>query len=277
VRENHQHCETLLRQEDHDRWLGTLFAPADRRPHLHALYAFDREIARVPHVVREALAGELRLQWWRDALAGAARGEVAAHPVAAALIDTIARCDLPREPLEALIDARAHDLYEEPFATIEACETYGRRTAAAILALAARILAPTAPVDDVAAPAGIAATLAALLQSFPHDVARGRIFVPFDVLDRHGVRREEIGAGHTRPQLRAAIDEIIATARDRLAEASRAWDGVAPDARPAFLPVALVAPLLARLARNRDLFRPTGLAPWRRQWLLWRAARRGVF
>jgi phytoene synthase len=228
-------------------------------------------------MVHEALAGEMRLQWWRDALAGEARGDAAAHPVAAALNDTIARCDLPTEPLVELIDARAHDLYEEPFATLAACEAYGRQTAAAIFALAARILAPAAAVEEVAAPGGVASVLAALLQFFPHDAARGRIFLPLDALERHGVRRADLGAGRTSPELLAAFAEIAGTARVRLDEAGRAWDAVPAGARPAFLPLALVGPLLTRLARNRDPFRPTGLAPWRHQWLLWRAARRGAF
>jgi phytoene synthase len=52
---------------------------------------------------------------------------------------------------------------------------------------------------------------------------------------------------------------------------------VPPAARPAFLPLAWVAPLLARIERNSDPFAPIDLPQWRRQWLLWRAARRGVF
>src|SRR5215813_9083141 len=106
MRENYAHCESLVREQDRDRWLAGLFAPADRRPHLHALYAFDREIAVLPQRVNEALAGEMRLQWWRDALAGEARGDASAHPVAAALLDTVACCALPFESLNALIDAR---------------------------------------------------------------------------------------------------------------------------------------------------------------------------
>jgi phytoene synthase len=277
MRARYQHCEGAVRDGDRDRYIASLFAPADRRPHLHALYAFDREVSLVPHRVHEALAGEMRLQWWRDALAGEARGDAAANPVAAALLDTVARCGLPREPLEALIDARAHELYEEPFPTIEACAAYGRQTASTVLELAARILDPAAAVGEIAAPGGVASAFAGLLQSFPQDAARGRLFVPLDVLERNGVRREELGAGRTSPQLAAAFQEMTGKAREHLDEAGRAWDAIPPGARPAFLPLALVKPLLARLARNPDPFRPTGLAPWRRQWLLWRAARRGVF
>ena len=41
------HCEALVRTSDKDRFLASLFAPADARPHLFALYAFNLEIARV--------------------------------------------------------------------------------------------------------------------------------------------------------------------------------------------------------------------------------------
>jgi phytoene synthase len=247
MRENYQHCESLVREHDRDRWLASLFAPADRRPHLHALYAFDRELSLVPHRVHEALAGEMRLQWWRDALAGEARGDAAAHPVAAALIDTVARCRLSTAPLDALIDARAHELYEEPFATIEACAAYGEQTASAIIALAARILDRDAAVAEVAVPAGIAATLVDLMQSPAHRETKIAI-TPADLIAR----------------TRAELDRV-----------RRHWHVVSPAAMPAFLPLAVVSAELARASRGADAIKPVRLAPWRRQWLLWRAARRG--
>ena len=64
------HCEALVRAADRERFLTALFAPADRRNALFALYAFNIEIARVREAVREPLAGEIRLQWWSDALRG---------------------------------------------------------------------------------------------------------------------------------------------------------------------------------------------------------------
>ena len=61
-------CEALVRDNDPDRFFATLFAPADMRPHIFALYAFSHEIARVRESVSEPMPGEVRLQWWRDAL-----------------------------------------------------------------------------------------------------------------------------------------------------------------------------------------------------------------
>ena len=54
------HCEALVRAADKDRFLAALFARAEHRPALYALYAFNVEIARVRELVREPLAGEIR-------------------------------------------------------------------------------------------------------------------------------------------------------------------------------------------------------------------------
>ena len=90
MQDAYAHCEAVVRAADKDRFIAALFAPAGLRRHLHALYAFNSEIARVRDAAREVLPGEIRLQWWRDALAGEARGEADANPIAAALLDTVA-------------------------------------------------------------------------------------------------------------------------------------------------------------------------------------------
>ncbi|RZK82982.1 MAG: hypothetical protein EOO66_25235, partial [Methylobacterium sp.] len=63
-----RHCEDLVRAGDPDRYFATLFAPPAFRPHLFALYAFSLTIARVREAASNPMAGEIRLQWWRDAL-----------------------------------------------------------------------------------------------------------------------------------------------------------------------------------------------------------------
>ena len=135
------HCEALVRAADKDRFLATLFAPAEHRGALYALYAFNLEIARVREIVREPLAGEIRLQWWSDALAGIGAGDVGSNPVAAALLATIARYRLPMEHLTGLIEARRFDLYDDPMPRLDDLEDYGRKTSSAVIELAARILA----------------------------------------------------------------------------------------------------------------------------------------
>jgi phytoene synthase len=271
------YCEALVRAADKDRFLATLFAPADRRGALHALYAFNIEIARVRELVREPLAGEIRLQWWSDALAGHGAGDVGSNPVAAALLATMERYGLPTELPGRMIAARRFDLYDEPMQTLAELEDYGAGTSSALIELAAGVLGQgnDGVIGKLAHHAGFAYAITALLNAFPKHAARGQLYVPVDVLNRHGVARQDIAAGQQGSGLRAAFAELRSVARGHLAEAAR-WIGSASAATwPAFLPTALVKPLLDRMgAEDADPFMPIEIPQWRRQWRLWRAARR---
>jgi 15-cis-phytoene synthase len=268
------HCQELVRASDKDRYLVTLFAPAEHRGALFALYAFNLEVARVREVVRDPLAGEIRLQWWSDVLHGADRGEVEAHPVAAALRAAIARYHLPVERLAALVAARRFDLYDEPMATLAELESYARGASADLIALAADILDGGRVPDDLIRHAGLAHAMAGLLNAFPVHAARGQIFVPLEVLDRHGAGRQAVVSGQASPQLRAALAEMRLHARRHLAAARDLLATVPAAVMPAMLPVALAGPTLARMERrDYDPFVPVEIAQWRRQWLIWRAAR----
>ena len=138
--DNFEHCAALVREADRDRYLATLFAPAAQRDALYALYAFNVEIARVRDLAREPMPGEIRLQWWREALAGERAGEAAAHPVAAALRETLARHGFVATPLLELIDAHSFDLYDEPMPSVADLELYAIRTQSPLFAMAAGIL-----------------------------------------------------------------------------------------------------------------------------------------
>ena len=59
----------LVRRGDPERWRTAMAAPPAARPGLMALYAFNLEIARAPWVASEPLLAEIRLAWWREAVA----------------------------------------------------------------------------------------------------------------------------------------------------------------------------------------------------------------
>ena len=140
MQQSFAHCEALVRAADRDRFLTALFAPRERRDALFALYAFNVEIARVREVVREPVAGEIRLQWWSDVLAGGGRGEIEAHPVASALLATMARYGLSGQRLQTTIAARRFDLYDEPMVALADLEGYAEGASSSLIALAAKIL-----------------------------------------------------------------------------------------------------------------------------------------
>jgi 15-cis-phytoene synthase len=265
------YCAELVRTADRDRFIASLFAPAERRGALHALYGFAAELARVREAAHTALPGEIRLQWWTDVINGERDGEANANPVAAALLTTVERCHLRRDVLLDVIEARRFDLYEDTMRTLDDLETYLRRTSSSLISLAGLILAGT-EFEAVAEPAGIASGLAQLLRAFPIHVARRQLYLPTEILARYQVRLHDVFAGRSSPGLVAAFAELRDIARAHLARAGQELKALPPEVMPALLPLAVIRPWLDRSERG-DPFAPIELAPWRRQWLIWRAAR----
>jgi phytoene synthase len=95
------------------------------------------------------------------------------------------------------------------------------------------------------------------------------------MLARHGADRLDVKGGPATAPLRAALAELRLRARHHLGAAQQLLATAAPAVVPALLPVALAGPTLARMERRGyDPFVSVAIAPWRRQWLIWRAARR---
>jgi phytoene synthase len=147
-----QDLDALVRRVDPDRWLSSRFVgDAARRQDVIAIYAYDYELARAPKVASNALLGEIRLTWWREALDEVFEGRpVRQHPGVQALARAIRRRDLPREALEAMNDARYRDLDPTPMSEAEALE-WARDTAGRAAELVAHILDPTTLADRAAA------------------------------------------------------------------------------------------------------------------------------
>src|SRR3972149_733855 len=170
----------------------------------------------------EPLPGEIRLQWWREVLTGERDGEAAAHPVAAALRETLGRYGFVVTPLLELIEARTFDLYGEPMASIADLELYGIRTQSPVFAMASGILGTgKAPPELFTLDAGVAYTMAAILSQLGRHASRRQLYVPLDVLDRHRVDSADIFVGRASDALHAALAELRKLARERLAAAQQ--------------------------------------------------------
>jgi len=221
-------CEALVRRADPDRYFSALFAPAERRPLLFALYAFNHELARISQVVREAMMGEIRLQWWRETVEGARTGNPRVHDVARALAELFARTDLPNALFDAVIDARAFDLSRERAPDQQALDDYIDATSGNLMRLAARVLDANATHDDLSREAGIAYGLAGLTRSEAFHRARGKHFI------------------HDTGLVAAEAKRRFASAQT-LPKPGRSL--------PAFLPAALVPLYLKHPEREHPIFR----------------------
>lgn len=267
----------IVRTNDRDRYLADLFAPAWNRRHLFALHAFNAQISRLRESVQEAGLGEIRLQFWRDAL----HGDGADHPIGKAIVETIATSGLPLGAFDKLIDARRFDLYNDPMPSLNDLEGYAGETSSSLIQLAAIVLANGGDpgTSDIAGHGGVAYALTGLMRALPIHASRGQIYLPADLLATHGVDNDQILSGQTSPALRAVLAELREVARDHLEAARSLARGLDREILPAVLPLALVEPLLR--AMDRPEFEPFGnrgaLSQLRSQWILWRAARRQAF
>jgi 15-cis-phytoene synthase len=272
-------CADLVRNHDFARYASTLFVPAVQRRALLAVYAFNVEISRVREQVSQPLPGEIRLQWWTDMLGGAGHGGVEGNPVAAELKLAIQNCRLPEERLSRLIDEHQFDLYNDPMPTIAALEGYIDDTASALFSLGAAIAGWQSPeIAHLARHAGLAQGITQVIAAMPLDASRHQLFVPLQLLERHGSGMAEVFAGKWTLQLRAALDQLIGEAGEHLKTALALLGNAPAEVRPVFLPLALVARDLTRMSRaDFEPFAPHVSSRLRTLWTLWRAARSRQF
>jgi phytoene synthase len=149
--------DALVRRVDPDRWLATRFiADPKARADVIALYAFNYELARVAGGVSNALMGEIRLTWWREAMEEIAAGLVARkHPT----VEAVAAAGYPLSALAEMAEARMADLEAAPFETEAQVLAYVDATAGAVMMLAAWRLDPKVDphaVQDAARAYGLA-------------------------------------------------------------------------------------------------------------------------
>ncbi|WP_425045337.1 squalene/phytoene synthase family protein [Primorskyibacter sp. S87] len=165
-------CAALVEKADPDRFSATMAAPVAARRVLFPIYAMNVEVSRAPWVTQEAMIAEMRLQWWRDALAEiAAAGPVRRHevvtPLARALTPALAA------QLDAYVAVRRWDIYRDPFEDAAHLDSYIDQSAATLMWVSTQALgqADEATVRNL----GYAAGVAGFLRAVPELEMRGRV------------------------------------------------------------------------------------------------------
>jgi phytoene synthase len=130
--------DDLVRRVDPDRWLASRFiGDLKARADVIALFAFNYELARVAGGVSNALMGEIRLTWWREAMEEIAAGKTPRkHPN----VEAIAASGVDPLALAAMAEARFADLDDAPPQDEGRALAYVDATAGALAVLAARRL-----------------------------------------------------------------------------------------------------------------------------------------
>lgn len=168
-------CAGLVERGDPDRFAAAMATSPQVRAKLFPLYAFNLEVARAPWVTKEPMIAEMRLQWWRDIVAEPAPR---AHEVAGPLHGLIQTARLPVALFDALINARRHDIYPDPFQDQAELDAYIDATSGNLIWLSALALGARPEAEAPVRAFAYAAGIARYLQAVPDLVERGRFPLP---------------------------------------------------------------------------------------------------
>jgi phytoene synthase len=256
------------------RYFSLLYAPEDRREVLLALHVIDAEIRESSQSASHDVA-HTRLQWWRgevDRLVNAAPQ----HPATKVLSERtrLARTEFAK--LHEALAAADMDLARMTYANARELRAYSSRSGGALLELmAAELVAPDALSEALRQHAnllGSSLRQIEMLRDVRQDVHDGRVYLPLDLLDRHGLRVERFREREFDPDVKAALASFFDSIRGELDEKPWPRDS---RLRPLHVLAALHRRLMQKISRRGfDVARERiDLGPVEKPWVAWRAAR----
>jgi 15-cis-phytoene synthase len=256
------------------RYFSLLYAPDDRREVLLAMHVIDAEIRESAQSPNHDVA-HTRLQWWRaevDRLVNAAPQ----HPATKLLSERTRQPRSAFAKLHELLVAADMDLARMTYATAQELRAYSSRSGGALQELiAAELVAPDSLSEDLRQHAnrlGTSLRQVEMIRDLRQDAYEGRIYLPLDLLDRHGLRVEQLRERDYTPEVKAALKTFGDSVRGELVRTPRTHE---PRLRAVFVLSALHRRLLDRIAaRDFDVARERiDLGPIEKPWVAWRAAR----
>jgi squalene synthase HpnC len=206
------------------RWLATrhyenfhvvsFLLPKHLHQDFYNVYAFCRWADDLGDEIGDVNESLRLLAWWRTELHAMYAGR-AFHPVFVALKDTVARRQLPIQWFDDLIRAFEQDQTITRYRNFEELFDYCRYSANPV----GRLVLGLCGYHDASRQALSDATCTALqLANFWQDVIvdleKDRVYLPLDLLERHGYPLENLSKRKFDPHFRAAMNEAVAVARD---------------------------------------------------------------
>ena len=245
--------------------------PETRRDAMFAIYAFCREVDDIADEEAPQADKKFRLAAWRAEIDRLYAGQPS-RPISQALLKPMRDFKLRREDFLAVIDGMemdATDTIQAP--DMSTLDLYCDRVASAVGRLSVRAFGASEPAaDQVAYHLGRALQLTNILRDIDEDAGRGRLYLPRELLLRHGMDSVDPKRIRTHPHLRNVCHDLAIIAQAHFAEADTAMRQCAKGPmRPARIMGAVYGALLARLIAWdwRDLTTPVKVPKWRKTWL----------
>jgi presqualene diphosphate synthase len=265
------HVETVVRASGSSFYWSMRLLPRAKRDAMYAIYAFCREVDDIADGDAPAPAKLAELVAWRAEIAALFAGRPG-RPTTCALALPVARYDLPRAEFEAMIDGMEMDAAERMHGpSFEELERYCRCVAGAVGLLSIRVFGPhRVSLDEGALALGEALQLTNILRDLTEDAARGRLYLPQELLERQGIGARDPVRVLLHPALPEVCGALAGRARQRFAEAERLLArGERRQLRPALVMMQVYRRTLERLVARgwQRLDQPVRLAPPERLWL----------
>ena len=183
-------CKDFNKRHGTTYYWSTKVLPADKRPHVHALYGFCRyaddivdDLGPVPVAQREAALVGFGERFFRDLAAGAST-----DPVLMAVVDTVRKFPIDPECFRRFLRSMTMDLTVEKYETWDDLLQYMDGSAAVIGEMMLPILEPhDAAAFGHARDLGNAFQLTNFLRDVNEDLDRGRVYIPQEDVRRYGV------------------------------------------------------------------------------------------
>ena len=274
------YCSAVAKREAKNFYYGFLALPPRKRDAMCAMYAFMRradDIADDERFTLEQRRAEMTR--WVGSWHGQGEEEPQDRPVFLAVQDVQRRYGVTGDLLEHLVHGTAMDLNEDPpkgvnrnqidgrsvdqYESMEALERYCYFVASVVGLTTIRIFGCTDPRGDAyAVSLGQAFQLTNILRDVREDAERGRIYLPLDVLRRHGLESQDVLAaaesgGSPTTQMKGALAEIASYAEDRFKAERALIPLLAPDSRAAMQVLVRIYHLLLGeiVASNYEIFK----------------------
>ena len=233
----YERCRQLHARHGRTYYLATLLLPRWKRRHVHALYGFVRYADEIVDDLASTLdrAGQAAaLRAWGDRFFAGLRGAPVQDPVLPAVLHTVRAFDLDLADFEQFLDSMAMDLTVDGYRTYQDLCGYMEGSAAVIGTLMAPILESSDPpaAREHARQLGLAFQLTNFIRDVAEDLARGRVYLPAEDLERFGVRRADLAADQASPAVRELLAFEVTRARAHYRAAEPGIDLLAPSSRP---------------------------------------------
>jgi phytoene synthase len=182
--------------------------PQERRDGMYAVYAFCREVDDIADdwPAEQRPAG---LAAWHTEIDAIYAGQPR-QMIARALQAPVERYQLRKGDFHDLIDGMEMDAGEDIRAPdLATLDLYCARVASAVGHLSVHVFGdPGAAAHRVADALGRALQLTNILRDLDEDAQRGRLYLPREILDRHGIRSDDPVAVLRHPALPSACRDV---------------------------------------------------------------------